>query len=95
MLLKKKLEDREKTLQSKTTEVEKLESLVNAKQETIRLQEIDLASQRSSISQLEETTRRLSGEVEEGVRQLEKKDAIIGAMRSGGHGESFAQVLSS
>lgn len=93
MLLKKKLDDREKTLQVKTMEVEKLETLVNAKQEIIRQQENDLVCQKESIGQLEEMSRKISGELDEASRQLEKKEAIIGAMRSGGHGESLVQVL--
>ena len=90
IVLKKKLEEQEKVLSEKTALVEKLEHSVNEKQLILDTREKQLAEKGQLIVEKEEGERKMLAELQEKDKVIEKREAVIQAMRSGGVGSGMA-----
>ena len=86
IVLKKKLEDREKALSENSALLEKLEHSVNEKQLIIDTREKQLAEKGQLIVEKEDSERKMLAQIQVMEKVLEKRDAVIEAMRSGGVG---------
>ncbi len=86
IVLKKKLEDREKALSENSALLEKLEHSVNEKQLIIDTRERQLAEKGQLIVEKEDGERKMLAQIQEMEKVIEKRDAVIDAMRSGGVG---------
>ena len=84
ILLKKKLEERDRALAENATLLKKLEHGVNEKQLIIDTRERQLAEKGQLIVEKEDGERKMLAQLQEMEKVIEKREAVIEAMRSGG-----------
>lgn len=64
--------------------MEKLSQVVNEKQETINTQEVVIRQREATITEKDESERKIVAELQDRDATIEKRDAVIAVMRSGG-----------
>ncbi|XP_071478841.1 uncharacterized protein [Diadema antillarum] len=84
LVLKKKLDEKEKVLAESESKLSKLEEIVNEKQAMLNQRDDRIKVCEQRIEELEEQDRRTTGELLEKEKIIEKRDAMLEALRSGG-----------